>query len=210
MKKQLFFLVILLCFAGITMQAQQRKVMVEEFTASTCGPCATANAWFNPLLVTNADKVVVVKYQMNWPGNGDPYYTAEGGTRRSYYGVNGVPTIIVNGATVSTNQSTVQNAINNGYDLPAEAIITGDFRVDGEMVYVKTTITPLISGSNFMLHCIVNEKETTENKGGNGEKAFHHVMMKMFPNGNGTLTTITEDEPITLSFSHNMSTTHVR
>ena len=208
MRKQLFFLVALLCFAGMTMQAQQRKVLVEEFTASTCGPCATLNAWLNPLLANNAEKVVVVKYQMNWPGSGDPYYTAEGGTRRTYYSVNSVPYPFVNGVFANTSPA-ITNAINNGYAQPAEATITGDFRVDGDMVYTKTTITPLVSGDNFVLHCIVNEKTTTKNKGGNGEQAFHHVMMKMFPNGNGTRTTITAGEPVVLSFSHNMSTTHV-
>ncbi|MCL2040787.1 MAG: T9SS type A sorting domain-containing protein [Bacteroidales bacterium] len=209
MKKHLFFFVVVLCFAAMTVQAQQRKVLVEEFTASTCGPCASVNSWFNPLLVTNADKVVVVKYQMNWPGNGDPYYTAEGGTRRSYYGVSGVPTIFINGTTVNANQSVVQSAIDAAYTQPAEATITGNFRVDGDMIYVKTTVTPLVSGSNFMIHCIVDEKETTKNKGGNGEQAFHHVMMKMFPDGGGTLTTITANEPMTLNFSHDMSTTYV-
>ena len=63
----------------------------EEFTSSTCGPCASFNNSFVPWSQTHQDEIVLVKYQMNWPGNGDPYYTAEGGTRRSYYGVSYVP-----------------------------------------------------------------------------------------------------------------------
>jgi len=215
MKKTIIFLVLLLC-AGMTMQAQQRLVLVEEFTSSTCYPaCPQLNALLNPWLAANAEKVTVVKYQMNWPGAGDPYYTPEGGTRRGYYGVNGVPTVYVNGVvppTGTTYQSwrnNIANAVNDAYTQPAQAIIEGYFRVVGNMIYVKTSVTPLISGSNHFIHCAVNEKLTTGNKASNGESEFHHVMMKMFPNGNGTTLDLTEGETITLNFSHDMSTTHV-
>ncbi|MDR2972502.1 MAG: hypothetical protein LBU83_11340, partial [Bacteroidales bacterium] len=143
--KKLFFLVFLLCLAGITVQAQQRKVLFEEFTSSTCGPCASMNSWLNPLLAANADKVVVVKYQMNWPGAGDPYYTPEGGTRRSYYGVNAVPDPYTNGVYTGS-QSAIQNAINNGYAQPAQADITGTFKVNGNNITITGSVTPLISG----------------------------------------------------------------
>ncbi|MDR2972501.1 MAG: T9SS type A sorting domain-containing protein [Bacteroidales bacterium] len=207
--KKLFFLLFLLCLAGITVHAQQRKVLVEEFTSSTCGPCYSVNLWLNPLLVTNADKVVAVKYQMNWPAPGDPYCTPEGLTRRTYYGVNSVPTIFTNGVTTSNSQTSVQNAINNGYAQPAEADIEGVFQVVGNMIYVETNVTPLISGSNYLIHCIVNEKTTTGNKKTNGETHFYHVMMKMFPDGNGTTLNLTAGETISFMFSHDMSTTHV-
>ena len=215
MKKQLFFLMLFLCVAGITMQAQQRKVLVEEFTASTCGPCTNLNVLLNPWLATNADKMVVIKYQMNWPGAGDPYYTAEGGTRRTYYGVSGVPAVYVNGGVVSsgaTYQSwfnNTVNAVNNAYTQPAQATIEGYFRMVGNIIYVKSMVTPLISVDNHFIHVVVNEKTTHNNVGGNGETAFYHVMMKMFPNGNGTTLNLTSGEQVALNFSHDMSTTHV-
>ena len=209
MKKQLFFLVALLCFTSFAMQAQQRLVLVEEFTASTCGPCATVNAWLNPLLVTNADKIVVVKYQMNWPGAGDIYYTTEGGTRRTFYGVSAVPDGYVNGAKATLNSSSVQTAINNAYAQTAQADIAGSYRIVGNMIYIKALVTPLISGDNHVIHCIVNEKSTTQNKATNGETVFHHVMMKMFPNGSGTNVNLTAGTTIPIIASYDMSTTHV-
>ena len=33
----------------------------------------------------NPGKYTYVKYQMNWPAPGDPYYTNEGGVRKTYY-----------------------------------------------------------------------------------------------------------------------------
>jgi len=208
MKKQLIFIAVFMCLASITMQAQQRKVLFEQFTSSTCSPCASMNTWLTPLLQNNAEKVVVVKYQMNWPGSGDPYYTAEGGTRRGYYGVNAVPAPFTNG--VSTNsQSAIQNAINNGYAKPTEATITGTFKVTGNTIAINGSVTPLISGDGYKIHVIANEKTTTKNKGGNGETAFHHVMMKMFPDGNGTDVTLTEGTTIPINFTFDMSTTNV-
>ena len=208
MKRNSFFLMVVLCFAGMTIRAQQRLVLFEEFTSSTCGPCAQMNQWLNPLLVTNADKVVVVKYQMNWPGSGDPYYTAEGGARKGYYGVNSVPEPFVNGVYAG-NQSAIQNAINTGYAQPAQAVIDGYFRVSGDMIYIKSLVTPLISGNSHTIHCIVNEKRTTKNKRNNGETEFFHVMMKMFPGGSGTTLNLTEGTVIPLNYSYDMSTTHV-
>jgi len=208
MKKILLFFFGMLLLTTVIVNAQQRKVLFEQFTSSTCGPCATMNNWLTPLLVNNAEKVIVVKYQMNWPAPGDPYYTAEGGTRRSYYAVNSVPYPFTNGVYTNT-QSAIQNAINNGYAQPAEANITGYFRVSGNMIYLKTSVTPLITGSNYVVHCVVNEKSTTGNKMNNGESIFHHVMMKMFPNGNGTTLSLTEGETIHFNFSHDMSTTKV-
>ena len=215
MKKVLSFFIVLVLVTTATMNAQQRKVLFEEFTSSTCYPyCPQYNQLINPWLADNANKVVVVKYQMNFPGAGDPYYTSEGNTRRSYYKVGGVPDAYVNGSqiggsSVNAIYNNTVTAINNGYTQPAEAVISGYFRVSGTMIYVKTSVTPLITGDNYFIHCVVNEKTTTGNIGSNGEKIFYHVMMKMFPNGSGTTLSLTQGETINLSFSHNMSTTHV-
>ncbi|MCL2167683.1 MAG: T9SS type A sorting domain-containing protein [Lentimicrobiaceae bacterium] len=208
MKKQLFFLVMLLCIMCSFVHAQQRKVLFEEFTSSSCPPCATMNAWLNPLLETNADKIVVVKYQMNWPGVGDPYCTSEGLQRRAYYALNSVPYPYTNG--VFTNSSSaIQNAINTGYAQPAQADITGTVKVTGNTITISGSVTPLISGSGYKIHISVDEKMTKNNKTTNGEKEFHHVMMKMFPNGNGTDVTLTAGTAIPFSYTYDMSSTHV-
>src|SRR5690606_24089689 len=86
----------------------------EEFTSSTCGPCASFNnSFFNGFIAANEDDITLVKYQMNWPGSGDPYYTAEGGVRRTYYGVNAVPELYVDGKKTGTSSS----AVNAAYSL---------------------------------------------------------------------------------------------
>ena len=186
----------------------QRKVLVEVFSSSTCPHCATMNAWLNPLLASNADKVAVISYQMSWPGKGDAYYTAEGGTRRTFYGVSGVPASYVNGV-LKNNQTNIQDAINTGYAQPAEATINGSFTVKGNTIVIEGSVTPLISGSGYTIYVAVNEKTTYKNASTNGETEFRHIMMKMFPNGNGVNATLTSGVAIPFSYTYNMSTTFV-
>jgi len=215
MKKVFIFLALLLFVAGMTLRAQQRLVLLEEFTSSTCYPyCPQLNNLLNPWLAENAEKVTVIKYQMNWPGAGDPYYTAEGGTRRTYYGVSGVPDVYVNGvdppgASIQAWFNNIVTYVNNAYAQPAQATIEGTFIVSGNNITINGSVTPLISGSGYKIHVVVNEKMTTGNKMSNGENEFHHVMMKMFPNGGGTDVTLTSGTAIPFSYTYDMSTTHV-
>jgi hypothetical protein len=86
------------------------KPLFEEFTSSTCSPCASFNSGFVPWCGTNADDITLIKYQMNWPSPGDPYYTEEGGVRRDFYGVGAVPDLYCNGGNVATSVPDVQSA----------------------------------------------------------------------------------------------------
>lgn len=89
----LFLLTVMLqasLFAG-----SQRMVVMEEFTQTTCGPCAALNPAYNDWLKANIDKVLPMSYQVN-PGN--PMYVADPmNSRSAYYNVTGTPTLIVNG-----------------------------------------------------------------------------------------------------------------
>jgi hypothetical protein len=55
----------------------------------------------------------------------------------------------------------------------------------------------------------VNEKVTTGNVGTNGETSFHHVFMKMMPNGQGSPIAFTATELQRLEFTQNMGATFV-
>lgn len=55
----------------------------------------------------------------------------------------------------------------------------------------------------------VCEKTTHNNVGNNGETSFHHVMMKMLPNAQGTTLSLKAGELHSLDFEQNMGNTHV-
>lgn len=195
---------------GIATNSMQRKPLFEEFTSSTCPPCATFNTTvMNPFLNQYGNNIALIKYQMNWPGSGDPYYTAEGGIRRTFYGVNAVPAMFIEGKNVATNMGGVTSGYNAGMADPAFMLLTAQHVIDGENITVQTDIDSYIDVENVRVHMVVIENETTGNVGSNGETSFKHVMMKMLPNANGTLLNLTTGEPAQLIYNHNMSTTHV-
>jgi len=195
---------------GIATNSMQRKPLFEEFTSSTCPPCATFNnTVMNPFLNQYGENIALIKYQMNWPGSGDPYYTAEGGVRRTFYGVNAVPAMFIEGKNVATSMAGVTAGYNAGMADPAFMHITSQHVINGYDITVQANIDSYIDVNNVRVHMVVIENETTGNVGTNGETSFKHVMMKMLPNANGTVVNLTTGNPSQLSYSHNMSTTFV-
>ena len=193
---------------GIPTQTLQRRPLFEQFTSSTCAPCAPFNnGTMIPFMNTNGESVSVIKYQMSWPGNGDPYYTAEGGVRRTYYGINAVPYLIGEGANVATSTAAVNAAFNTAMANPAFVNITSTHQVNGNNFSVTANITPYLTLTNATLHVAIIEKLTTGNVASNGETSFKHVMMKMMPDANGTTLNIESGATSTFTFTHDMSTT---
>ena len=62
---------------------------------------------------------------------------------------------------------------------------------------------------NVKVHITVNEKITKGNTGTNGLSEFHHVMMKMFPDADGSTTSFKTGEYQRFEFSHDMNKTFV-
>ena len=193
---------------SVALGSAQKIPMIEHFSSSTCGPCVSVNTAMLNLCNNNPGKFTYTKYQMNWPGNGDPYYTEEGGVRRNHYGVNAVPQVFMDGDDQGYGAAT-QATLDAHYNTPAFAEIRGAFTVEGNTIHVSADIMSYIDMNNVRAFVTVNEKETHNNVGGNGETSFHHIMMKMLPNGNGSTISIAAGEYKHLEFSHDMSSTHV-
>lgn len=185
----------------------ERIPMIEHFSSSTCGPCVSVNTQMLNFCNNNPGRFTYTKYQMNWPGNGDPYYTAEGGTRHDYYGVNAVPQCFLDGE--DQGYAAVQQTV---FDQHAERTafvdIRGSFVVEGNTINIKADIIPFID-ADARVFVSVNEKETHNNVGGNGETSFHHVFMKMLPDAQGTTVNLVTCEPQHFEFTQDMSGTHV-
>ncbi len=181
------------------------KALFEGFTASTCPPCKTVNAALTPLLESNKDDITIIKYQMNFPGNGDPYYNADGGIRQQYYGVNAVPSGYLNGSKLTYDGNTLSEA---GFSAKISEEQPGFVAIDKPIVSidkaartVKVTAdiknyTPDFNGDNTKIRIALVEFKTTKNKATNGETEFHFVEQHMIPNANGVALTSTSNEDI--------------
>jgi hypothetical protein len=184
------------------------KPLIEKFTSSTCSPCASYNAsTFNPYYTAQNQNFNYIAYQMNWPGTGDIYYTAEGGVRRDYYGVNAITSLWIDGAEYSTSnaQAALTTHVNTEATKPAYFGLTANRNLTGGNAVVNYNITPYITGS-YVLHAAVIEKTTTGNIGSNGETSFKHVMMKMVPNASGTTIACTAGTPLSGQITASIAT----
>ena len=187
------------------------KPLIEKFTSSTCGPCASYNAsTFNPYYTAQNQNFNYIAYQMNWPGTGDIYYTAEGAVRRDYYGVNAITSLWIDGGEYSTgnSQATLTTHVNAEATKPGYFGLTANRNLSGNNAVVNYNITPYLTGS-FVLHAAVIEKITTANVGSNGETSFKHVMMKMVPNASGTIINTTAGTPISGQISASLAGTNI-
>lgn len=193
---------------GVSLGETQRIPMIEHFSSSTCGPCVSVNTTMLSLCNNNPGKFTYTKYQMNWPGNGDPYYTSEGGTRRTYYGVSAVPQCFLDGEDQGY-AAVQQTVLDNHYNAPAFADVRGSFNVSGNTITVKVDFMAFYDLNTAKAFVTVNEKETHGNVGTNGETSFHHIFMKFLTAATGNAVNIPAGEYQHFEFTQDMSGTHV-
>ncbi len=193
---------------GVSLGETQRIPMIEHFSSSTCGPCVSVNTTMLSLCNNNPGKFTYTKYQMNWPGNGDPYYTAEGGTRRTYYGVSAVPQCFLDGEDQGY-AAVQQTVLDNHYNAPAFTDVRGSFNVSGNTITVKVDFMAYYDLTTAKAFVSVNEKETHNNVGTNGETTFHHIFMKFLTAATGNAVNIPAGEYQHFEFTQDMSGTHV-
>ncbi len=203
-KKLLFSAMLIACFAFAATAQYQRRVLVEEFTNASCGPCAGQNPAFNAKLDARVDIVTPIKYQTNWPGT-DPMNAqnaSEAAARVTYYGVTGVPHGVVNGTSIANDCSAYPGApaclslaeIDAAYaeTTPVNMSVSYSFNPAADSLNINVSvISDVVLGGTLRLQVAVVEDAIyfASAPGSNGEKEFFQVMRKMVPNANGTTIT---------------------
>jgi hypothetical protein len=192
-----FTLLLLLFSAVLVVNAQSpRMVLHEEFTSSTCGPCASVNPGFHNWLVQHPDIYTAIYWHVNWPSPGnDPMYlanTAENSYRVGFYGVSSVPYAVVDGNYfANTGGYLTWNTIQTRSTMssPFEIHIQHQLNAAQDSIFVTTLAkcTQAVT-SSMLAHNVVIEKHIhfTNAPGTNGEKDFYNVMKKMLPGKEGT------------------------
>lgn len=176
-----------------------RTILLEGYTSSWCAPCVQGNAKLKSVLEENQGSYALIKYQVNFPGDGDPYYTSEVEVRKLYYGANTAPWLVLNGGNGINTASITNNHLVNLQNVPATMDLEVDFYVEGQTVYAKAKINPTvdITGQNLKLFMAIVEKQTFNNIGPNEETEFEQVMKKFMPNANGiTIGNVTANTPV--------------
>ena len=199
--KFLLNLMLLIFMSGVfynTSDAGDRVVIIERFTSSTCGPCASNNPIIDAFVSSiDPSKLLGLAYHMNWPSPGnDPMYiynSVDNTSRRGYYNVNAIPQVQMDGLlTLQPNYTSGQltNAFNSRTSVLSPVSIVVRDSTYGDSILVRVTVyceLPLSSPSVTM-HVALMEKMITyaSAPGTNGERNFPDVMRKMLPSGSGT------------------------
>ncbi|PID89474.1 MAG: hypothetical protein CSB01_01795 [Bacteroidia bacterium] len=172
------------------LEVVQRKVLHELFTSSTCTYCGLYNPIIDGIVYNNnSDKATLIKYQVNSPGTGDPYYVEETGQRFDYYGLETIPAFLVDGN--SENVSYLPEVLNAYASKTAllkieNEVLNYDFDTKNLTADLDITGLSNVSG-NLVAQTAVVEKKTTGNIGTTGETEFHNVLMKFIDNTNGNV-----------------------
>jgi hypothetical protein len=212
MKRFTIFLASLLMLVSLKTNAQnERMLLLESFTNTGCGPCAMYNPGMDAIIANNPDKVVAIKYHVSWPSGADPMYlhnTSDNGSRVSYYSINSVPHVVVDGNRFSGNSGNITQSIIDQLSViesPMQLRLSWELNDAQNVitVHVMGRVSTDIAGSS-KLYVGVIEKEIhfTSAPGPNGEKDFYDVMKKLLPSSAGqSLTNLEADGYFAYTFT---------
>lgn len=185
-----------------------RMSLYEEFTGENCPPCASTNPILDPILAANSNNTIPLKWQVAIPSAPSSLTSlyqqnkTEIDARDNYYSISSAPSgrqdgqsQVVFGAT-SDHPGYVDAAL-----LDASAAVTSPFTItmnrSWDATFSTITVTVALTatgnytttGTNLKFRLVMTEKEVNyaTAPGSNGEKDFHWVARKSFPDlANGT------------------------
>ena len=192
MKKYSLLLLVFL-MTVITGSAQNRRlVLIEEFTNTGCGPCASWSPLLDSAIYYRLGDVVAIKYHSVYPNREDPFYLENSEAQQArvdYYQVNGVPATYVNGVELDTRTFSYLNAAID-YSLtsqPADYDLTLSKQLEGQQISVKATLTPHVDSDSRNLRLFVATiEEHIKMQCPNGEDELNYTMRSMLTNPEGT------------------------
>jgi len=181
-----------------TPKTESRLVLFEEFTNTSCDPCAEFSPSLDRVISDRLGDMVAITYHYNFPSPQDPFYLAcsdDVAARAQYYGVNGVPALRVDGEHEGAW----------GYEEYLDLYVTGygqkepemkidtraSFDADGQLnVEVGlTSLTPQLSSINpadlLLFVAAVEERVEWDQPAANGERSWNYVLRKMLSGGDG-------------------------
>ncbi len=197
-----------------------RKVLIEEATNASCGPCALQNPTFQKFLNNHTDKIIPLIYHAWFPGV-DPMYNEDenmNGSRIRYYGIEqqGVPNCRINGKTATPSSSSyyagapsdttaLLTELNN-YQSNSPTTMTVTEQRNGTACTVNVSIqtSQSLVGKKLRVAVVEYYIGYDQAPGTNGERDFYWVARKMLPDYNGTTLDLGSGSQQTYTFNYTM------
>ena len=161
--------------------AAPRRVLFEQGTEWGCVPCFQASATVHQIRTDFGNSLVSIKWHCWWPAGNDPWYwhnNTPQQTRIQYYGVNGIPDIMVDGAGAGNSTppdpfvyAQMANSINSRLAISSPIAFSNQVGVvQGTSMNISFDMnveTPQV-GNNFRLFVVATEEDIPNNNP-NGE-----------------------------------------
>ena len=190
MKRILLILSVIVTVLNV--QGQKRLVLVEEFTNTGCGPCASWSPVLDSALYYRLGECIAIKYHSGYPDRNDPFYLYDQEAHQAKvdcYHVTGVPTTLIDGQVLENRSFGNLNAAISyclvqpvAYDLKIEKNLVNHH------LTVKTSLTPQSDVANEHLRLfvvVIEEHIEAEKSYSNGEQELYYTMRKMLTPSTG-------------------------
>ncbi len=188
MKRVVFIaLAVGVLFSAQELNAQARKIILfEHFTNASCGPCASQNPLFEQNIASkNNGNYIHVAYHTVWPGR-DPmnaYNKEDVAARVTYYGVTGVPDMVMQGnqyqgGPAGVSQEMLDRA--SGESSPLRIRVQESSNGTQRTVVATMTSVGLVPAAGLSVRVLVVESNISfaAAPGSNGEKEFPNVFRR--------------------------------
>ncbi len=190
-------------------QMAKKYALAEHFTNASCPPCAEQNPGFNNFYLTRTGLMHHIAYHTSWPGT-DPMYDfneSEVDNRVTYYGVDGVPTVVVNGLTdiqpSGVDDKVIGDVSKDGSDV--RIILSEATEGDTRTVDIDLTTVGTVPTGNWRLKTAVVERHIIYDSppGSNGEADFPNVFRQSLSGITGESVELpATGETTTISYSY--------
>ena len=175
--------------------AFQRKVLFEDFTSTTCPPCANnAEAIEIGLEQAGDDVVASIAIHVWWPNvqlprELDPWWlenNAHNRARVDYYGVRGVPTYKIDGTTYGgdPDPDALEEALREAAVVDSPLDMNLRCTIEDNVLRVTTEIRAEADLNNVRLYIALNEDQVLY-EGDAGQVEHFDAMVRMLPDGEG-------------------------
>ncbi len=183
--------------------AYERKVLFEDYTSTTCPPCAAAAPAIESGLEAAGDDIVsAVAMHVWWPGAGnDPWYLDNPEDNRTrttnYYGVRGVPTYYIDGNVYggARTANALEAALRNAARSEAPLEIQMQCSIEDNVLLVNASVTAEDDLDNIRFYISLNE-DYYFYRGPAGQDDHYDAMVRMLPDANGTAFSIDDGETV--------------
>jgi thiol-disulfide isomerase/thioredoxin len=197
--KKIFFVIVatLLCLSS---WAQQRTVLIEQFSNASCPTCAAFSPQVYDFADQNPANAVVITYHVPFPYTHDSLHyesPTDALARSGKYNVAGTPTSVMDGGFYNGSTSTLLNslasrisqriAVDPQYQIQIKNLQLNNGKVNGSVVFTSAADNSAANAKGYivLLERGVPKTAYLASPGRNAESVYRNVMRSIFPTASG-------------------------